>query len=214
MQLANPKPEFVNKRLVLLSGRITSTVLAVASKQVFEVYGVHFRYSGLPRQATYCVEKLCEQLAIPLKIVDLPQVVTSFGFPHKYLLFITYAANLFFNQVNEIAIGVSRGELKITEILSLACRLLNQSCTLSKEGQPNLYLACPYVRLSDIEIVRKGLDLQVDFANLTFSCVNDKEKHCGLCSGCKRRKELFAYWGYEDKTVYDNDKGEVGNVES
>ena len=62
-------------------------------------------------------------------------------------------------------------------------------------------LVAPYTMLSKSDIVRRGVELGIDYTK-TYSCYKGGEVHCGVCGTCSERKEAFALAGVEDKTKY------------
>jgi 7-cyano-7-deazaguanine synthase len=62
-------------------------------------------------------------------------------------------------------------------------------------------LMAPFICMSKVEVVARGVELSVPF-ELTYSCYEGKEKHCGLCGTCTERKEAFKLAGVPDPTVY------------
>ncbi len=62
-------------------------------------------------------------------------------------------------------------------------------------------LVAPYTMLSKSDIVRRGVELGIDYTK-TYSCYKGGEVHCGVCGTCRERKEAFALAGVEDKTKY------------
>lgn len=62
-------------------------------------------------------------------------------------------------------------------------------------------ILAPFLTLSKIDIVRLGDNLGVPY-NLTWTCYEGGEKHCGLCGACQERKEAFAEAAVEDPTIY------------
>ena len=62
----------------------------------------------------------------------------------------------------------------------------------------------PLIELTKSEIIKKGLDLGVDY-NLTSSCYSPrlKGKPCGQCDACKLRLKGFSDIGIEDPLNYN-----------
>ena len=62
----------------------------------------------------------------------------------------------------------------------------------------------PLIELTKAEIIRKGLDLGVDY-NLTSSCYSPRKKGkpCGQCDACKLRLKGFSDIGVEDPLKYN-----------
>src|SRR5712691_10599548 len=61
----------------------------------------------------------------------------------------------------------------------------------------NLDVEAPYAALSKTELVRRGAALGVPF-ELTMSCMNPGDVHCGACSKCRERHDAFADAGIDD----------------
>jgi 7-cyano-7-deazaguanine synthase len=61
----------------------------------------------------------------------------------------------------------------------------------------------PLMHLSKAEIIRRGLELGVDYA-LTVSCyqANEEGRACGRCDACRLRAQGFAAAGVPDPTRY------------
>ena len=59
----------------------------------------------------------------------------------------------------------------------------------------------PFVGWSKADIVRRGAELEVPFAQ-TWSCYQGGEQHCGRCGTCIERREAFDLAGVPDPTPY------------
>ena len=59
----------------------------------------------------------------------------------------------------------------------------------------------PFLRWSKADIVRRGAELGVPFAD-TWSCYKGGDVHCGTCGTCTERREAFADIGVDDPTKY------------
>jgi 7-cyano-7-deazaguanine synthase len=73
------------------------------------------------------------------------------------------------------------------------------------EGEA-LTIRAPLIELSKAAIIRRGLELGVDFA-ATVSCyqADEQGRACGLCDACRLRCEGFAAAGVADPTRYYRD---------
>ncbi len=59
-------------------------------------------------------------------------------------------------------------------------------------------LCTPYHNLSKSQIIKKGIDIGIDF-NTTLSCINPiNERQCNKCDSCRDRKTAFRELGVED----------------
>lgn len=54
-----------------------------------------------------------------------------------------------------------------------------------------IQLFCPYTDLTKSQIVKRGLELGVDYRR-TYSCYRGGERHCGTCGTCTERHEALA----------------------
>lgn len=65
----------------------------------------------------------------------------------------------------------------------------------------DLNLSAPFLNWSKTDIIRRGAELNVPFAQ-TWSCYDGLEEHCGICGTCRQRKEAFIAAGIIDPTKY------------
>ncbi len=63
-------------------------------------------------------------------------------------------------------------------------------------------LLSPFAVITKAEIARIGKSLLTPF-QLTYSCYNGREKHCGKCGTCYERIEAFKLGNVEDPTEYE-----------
>jgi 7-cyano-7-deazaguanine synthase len=59
----------------------------------------------------------------------------------------------------------------------------------------------PFIALTKADIVRRGTELGIDYAQ-TWSCYVGGENHCGECGTCVERREAFLLAGVPDPTPY------------
>ena len=67
----------------------------------------------------------------------------------------------------------------------------------------SLTIDAPLMKLSKADIIRRGLELGVDYS-MTVSCYQSDEqgRACGRCDSCRLRREGFAAAGVADPTRY------------
>jgi 7-cyano-7-deazaguanine synthase len=63
-------------------------------------------------------------------------------------------------------------------------------------------LLTPFLYWSKADIVRRGAELGVPFAD-TWSCYRGESRHCGRCGTCVERREAFELAGIPDPTDYE-----------
>jgi 7-cyano-7-deazaguanine synthase len=69
--------------------------------------------------------------------------------------------------------------------------------------EPPLRIHAPLIEMTKAQIIRRGVELGVDYA-LTHSCY-DPDAHgraCGHCDSCLLRRKGFTEAGVSDPTIY------------
>lgn len=76
----------------------------------------------------------------------------------------------------------------------------NINAVLALNRKDRVYIYAPFVATSKAALVRKGVELGVDFAN-TWSCYRGGEKPCGRCPTCVERANAFQQAGVIDPLI-------------
>ena len=89
------------------------------------------------------------------------------------------------------------------EYLAAFEKMANLALKSAVEGHSRIRIQAPLLYLSKADIIRKGLELNVDYA-ITHSCYdpNPKGHACGFCDSCLLRKKGFKEAGVPDPTRY------------
>jgi 7-cyano-7-deazaguanine synthase len=84
-------------------------------------------------------------------------------------------------------------------------RMANLATKAGVEGQQNLKIHAPLISLSKAQIIRRGIELGVDYG-LTSSCYDPAPDGvpCGQCDSCFLRKRGFMENGLEDPLKYQD----------
>jgi 7-cyano-7-deazaguanine synthase len=71
------------------------------------------------------------------------------------------------------------------------------------EGTMSFKIATPLIDLTKAQIIRRGIELGVDYA-LTVSCyqADTEGRACGQCDSCRLRRDGFKATGVADPTPY------------
>lgn len=81
-------------------------------------------------------------------------------------------------------------------------RLANLATREAVEGRSRFRIHAPLMHLSKAGIIRRGLELGVDYS-ITHSCYDPvDERACGLCDACVLRRRGFEEAGVPDPTLY------------
>lgn len=82
-------------------------------------------------------------------------------------------------------------------------KMANLATKAGVEGKIQFRISAPLVRMTKAEIIRKGVELGVDYS-MTLSCYDPSQegKACGHCDSCILRRKGFQEAGVPDPTSY------------
>lgn len=82
-------------------------------------------------------------------------------------------------------------------------KMANLATRAGVEGKQRLVIHTPLIRLTKAQIIRRGLELGVDYS-LTSTCYDPDEagRACGQCDACLLRLKGFAENGVKDPAAY------------
>jgi 7-cyano-7-deazaguanine synthase len=89
------------------------------------------------------------------------------------------------------------------EFIEAFQKVANLATKAGVEGVARVTIHAPLINLSKAEIIRKGIELGVDYS-LTISCYDPSGvgEACGLCDSCQLRRKGFLEAGVVDPTRY------------
>ncbi len=127
---------------------------------------------------------------------------SDFFVPMRNLLFISlasvYASR---NNISNIAIG-SHIEIPTAFPDSSPEFIASMQESLSRASYTEWKIITPFLNSFKSDIVKYGIDNNLPL-ELTWSCYNNSEHHCGFCKACKDRKKAFEKLGVNDPTDYE-----------
>ncbi|MGD0899002.1 MAG: 7-cyano-7-deazaguanine synthase QueC [Thermoguttaceae bacterium] len=94
------------------------------------------------------------------------------------------------------------------EFIEAFARLANLATKAGVEGRLHFALHTPLIRLTKAQIIRRGMELGVDYA-LTHTCYDPDLSglSCGRCDACQLRRRGFAEAGLADPLPYQEGLG-------
>ncbi|MDD3886629.1 MAG: 7-cyano-7-deazaguanine synthase QueC [Victivallaceae bacterium] len=220
------------KAVILLSGGLDSaTVLAIARRDGFECCALSFDYGQRHRCELEAAGKVAASLGaakhnivkIDLRLwggsaltddnLKVPDAADSHGIPITYvparnLIFLSFAtacaeawgARDIFIGVNSVDYsGYPDCRPAFIEAFKECARL----GTRAVDENWHYNINAPLQNLSKAEIIRRGIELGVDYS-LTTSCYNPDAagRSCGRCASCMLRHAGFVEAGVPDPTTY------------
>lgn len=220
-----------DRAVVLISGGLDSvTALAIALDEGYECHCLSFEYGQRHSTEVQYAQKLARKLgardhkvaridlgafggsALTDKSIDIPTEAGT-GIPVTYVparntVFLAYA--LAWAEVltaRDIFIGVNAVDYSgypdcRPEFIEAFERMANVATRAGVEGY-GVRIRAPLIDLSKEEIIKRGIDLGVDYAD-TVSCyaLDDKGLACGDCDSCRIRRAGFERAGIPDPTRY------------
>jgi 7-cyano-7-deazaguanine synthase len=222
----------LKKAVCLLSGGLDSTTsLAMAQTEGFEVYALSFRYGQRhaieleKAKAFAIVRNVARHIIIDMDMrsfggsaltadIDVPKghrvEDISAGIPITYVparntIFLSFA--LGWAEVlgaEDIFVGVNALDYSgypdcRPEFIASFETMANLATQAGVEGRQKLKIRAPLMSMTKADIVRKGLELGVDFSETT-SCYDPHPNGapCGQCDSCLLRAKGFAEVGVTD----------------
>ncbi len=219
------------KAVVLLSGGLDSaTALAIARDQGFDCYALSMDYGQRHRAELNAARRVAgffqvaEHRVVPLALdqfggsaltdqnIEVPEQGGE-GIPVTYVparntIFLSLA--LGWAEVlgaRDIFVGVNAVDYSgypdcRPEFIAAFESLANLATKAGVEGE-RFHIHAPLIQLTKSEIIRRGVELGVDYG-LTVSCyqADDEGRACGRCDSCRFRAQGFREAGVEDPTPY------------
>ncbi len=221
----------MTKAIVLLSGGLDSaTTLAIAKQERHDCFALSFRYGQRHAAELQAAQRVAQALGVlehrvfPLDLsafggsaltdpaIAVPEQPTE-GIPITYVparntIFLAVAlgwAEVL--QAHELYIGVNAVDYSgypdcRPEFIAAFQAVANLGTKAGVEGE-SFRIHTPLITLSKAEIIRKGIELGVDYS-LTVSCyrADGQGRACGKCDACRLRAKGFQEAGIDDPTPY------------
>jgi 7-cyano-7-deazaguanine synthase len=207
--------------IILLSGGLDSvTVLAIAKERGYECHALSFNY-GQRHQCELLAAKaiakkydVASHIISPLDLttwggsaltsdkIEVPKDGKRDGIPVTYvparnIIFLSHALG-FAEAIHarDIFIGVNAVDYSgypdcRDEFITAFEETANLATKAGVEGD-GFTIHAPLIQMSKVEIIRRGLELGVDYS-MTQSCYDPDETGtpCGECEACRLRDEAF-----------------------
>jgi 7-cyano-7-deazaguanine synthase len=219
-----------NKAVVLLSGGLDSaTVLAIARSEGFECHTLAVDYGQRHRSELEASQTLSDSLgaashrvvSVDLRAIGGSALTDDIEVPTELAegIPVTYVPAR-----NTLMLSLALGHAEVQGALAMFigvnavdysgypdCRpqfiaAFEDLCSLATkagdEGE-RFQIHTPLIHLTKAEIIRRGTDLGVDYAQ-TVSCyqADDGGRACGVCDSCRLRRQGFLDAGLPDVTRY------------
>jgi 7-cyano-7-deazaguanine synthase len=215
------------KIVVVLSGGLDSTALLYALKQHHEVRAVSFYYRQRHMRELDAAVAITNRAGVELDLVDISSVGVALWpsgsallggqdvprghyadesmkktvVPNRNMIMLSIAAGIAIaHGFSAVAFGAHAGD----HAIYADCRpqfhaALREAIRLADSTEVQLH--APFIELTKSQIVSIGVNAGAPL-ELTWSCYEGGDKHCGKCGTCVERKEAFERAGVKDPTEY------------
>ncbi len=203
--------------LSLSGGMDSATALALAVATDDDVHPIGFRYGQRHVRELRSAEQLAQHYGLQLSVVDLPtlsgpSLTLGEDVPHGHYAEETMRAtvvqgrNLIFASLlvgqtqpgDQVWLGVHTGDHAIYP----DCRpTFIDPLRDAVAAAYTVDLMTPFIDMDKARIAQLGRELRVPY-ELTWSCYEGGERHCGRCGTCVERAEAFHLAGVPDPTDY------------
>lgn len=215
------------KTVIIYSGGLDSTVLLYHLRDAgHELHALSIDYGQRHRCELDRAAAICKTLNIANPVADLsalqpllasssltsPEIEVAEGHyteesmkstvvPNRNMIFLSVATGHALSiKAGQIAYAAHSGDHAIypdcrnefADAMAVAIKLADWE---------QVELSRPFVDWSKADIVRRGAELGVPFAQ-TWSCYKGGDLHCGRCGTCIERREAFDLARVEDPTPY------------
>lgn len=215
------------KAIVILSGGMDSTTLLYdVINQGYDTKALSFNYGQKHKLELDKARQTTSKLNIPHKIVSLdslselaPSALTRSDWnvpeghfaapimketivPNRNMVLLALAgAYAIGEKANVLFYGAHAGDHDIyPDCRPEFVKAIQEALGLADWHK--LRLEAPYLNINKGDIVKKGLDLNVDYG-LTWTCYKGVEPACGKCGSCTERLDAFASNNIEDVIKYE-----------
>lgn len=224
------------RAVVLLSGGLDSTTtLAIARHEGYNVFALSFRYGQRHQQELEAARRVASACGVTQHVVaeidlrmfggsaltselevpkDRPIEEMGKDIPITYVparntIFLSFAlAWAEVLGVSDIFIGVNVEDYSgypdcRPEYIEAYERMANLATKAGVEGSQRLTIHTPLIHLTKAQIIRRGLELGVDYAT-TLTCYDPSPEGdaCGRCDACQLRLKGFSEAGLRDPAQY------------
>jgi len=219
------------KAVCLLSGGMDSSTLAYVAKDMgYDLIALHFTYGQRTEVKERACARTIAQMLDAVEFVEIglehfkaigassltdPEIPVEEYTGEDGAMPATYVP---FRNANLLAIATSLAEARRAEAIFIGvqtadypgypdCRpefieAFQRVIDLGTAADPGITLMTPFVRMTKAEILGAGLALGVPYEE-TWSCYQNNDRACGVCSSCHYRREAFRAVGVPDPIEYE-----------
>jgi 7-cyano-7-deazaguanine synthase len=218
-----------NWTVVILSGGLdSSTLLYHLRHEGHRLKAMSVNYGQRHSRELRAAGEICKMAGIEHRIVDISGLAAIFGqnaltdhvvdvphgeyssgtmavttVPNRNMIFLSIATSwAIASKFNAVAFGAHSGQYApYPDCQPQFAAAMN--CATHVCDEAAIEVLAPFIRWNKADIVKRGHELGVPF-ELTWSCYEGGDIHCGSCSTCLDRNNAFAACGIDDPCRFAN----------
>ncbi|NVK55952.1 MAG: 7-cyano-7-deazaguanine synthase QueC [Alteromonadaceae bacterium] len=215
------------KVIVIYSGGMDSfTVLNKALEDGKTPLALSFNYGQRHKKELDYAARVCAELNIPHKIVDISAINSLIGgsaltddidvpqghyeepsmkqtvVPNRNMILLSMAVGFAVSeQANKVYYGAHSGDHAIyPDCRPEFVEKMNDVCAIA--NYEAIEIVTPYLTVSKTAILTDGIRMGLDYSK-TWTCYNGRDKACGQCGACQERLEAFRDNNQTDPLPYE-----------
>lgn len=208
--------------VVLQSGGLDSAaLLARTRKETENVHALHIVTDERQQSALRAAELTASHLDVPLSVLDLSSLSSSFSGskfgivqpmpnPGRHVLslgslIVFGVASAWAHQYgcNRLQVGLTK--LDADDSPEYEPEFLERYAKTVATVTDDFSLQAPFIEYEKSDVAEIAAEID-GLVPLTWSCtLVDRETHCGVCQGCKSRRQAFEKADVYDPTEYEHD---------
>ena len=216
------------KCIVLTSGGLDSQVsIGLLNNKGYEIEAIFFDYKqNTKEKELFAAKKYCKDIlnkepkVIDIfsymelvkntwsgggKVPDKDSKHTTIFIPGRNIIFLLYSSIVgYYQDIYNLVLSLNKSDVVSGDCKKDFCLSFEKSLSLGmsvKEKKTKYRILTPLSKLTKSEVIRVGADLNLNLRD-SWSCYDNKEKQCGICYNCTKRKEAFKKAKVQDLTEY------------
>ncbi len=208
----------MKKAISVLSGGLDCTVATSVYSKDYEIHAITFNYGQKSfKRELQASKEICENMGFKHYVINLPwlaQISTSSLNTNEDIPEIkeNELDNLEKSQETAKSVWVPARNMVFTSIATSFAESIGaeiiivgwdaEEAATFPDNPENIKIEAPAIDLNKEEIVKLGVEVGAPM-ELSYSCYAGRDKHCGICESCMRRKRAFKKLKIKDLTEYE-----------
>jgi 7-cyano-7-deazaguanine synthase len=214
--------------VLVISGGVDSVTMLyhLVNCNIKPLYALSFNYGQRHLKELVCAERICKELNIPHKVVDISSIQSLIAkgsltgnekvpygnyteesqkstiVPNRNMIFLSIATGYAITKgVSTVYYAAHLGDRTIyPDCTKEFVKALDTAVFIGNKWTP-VEVKAPFIDMKKSDIVKLGLELEVPYG-MTYSCYEGDVVACGQCGTCVERIEAFMSNGVVDPIKY------------